>query len=183
MEQDMCTDITLESTANTIGASTTVIHYPTKDTSITDLGTDTPAQPFLQRFPINSDIATRKVQAFRPDWYGRFDWLEYSAKLDAAFCFVCRNFQSESAQNDSTLTSKGFRNWPHAMDKAKDFIKHEKSELHKFCYFKWGLFMKISQGKEVTIESRICPAREEIMSNNGELFKLLVDYILFFMVN
>ena len=69
------------------------------------------------------------------------------------------------------------------MDKAKDFIKHEKSELHKFCYFKWVKFMKISQGKEVTIESRICPAREEIMSNNGEHFKLLVDYILFFMVN
>ena len=45
-----------------------------------------PSQPKLQKFPINSDIPSRKTKSLSPSWYLKFPWLEYDVKADVAFC-------------------------------------------------------------------------------------------------
>ena len=39
---------------------------------------------------------------------------------------------------------------------------------------------KISEGKNIAIESQNCPARDQILADNREYFRLLLDYVIFF---
>lgn len=45
----------------------------------------------------------------------KFDWLEYDVKMDAAFCFACRNFcgAEQHTSSGGAFTTSGFRNWPY----------------------------------------------------------------------
>ena len=45
-----------------------------------------PFQPHIE-FPMT--VQGDKARSFHANWYQRFPWLEYSPKLDAAFCFCC----------------------------------------------------------------------------------------------
>lgn len=38
-------------------------------------------------------------KSFRPEWYKKYKWLEYSVERDAAFCEACCIFTNESAAN------------------------------------------------------------------------------------
>ena len=49
-----------------------------------------PCQPRDISFP--EDKRKRK---FLVSWYDKFEWLEYSAAKDKAFCFYCRVFNSQ----------------------------------------------------------------------------------------
>jgi hypothetical protein len=49
-----------------------------------------PCQPKNISFP--EDKRKRK---FLISWYDKFEWLEYSAAKDKAFCFYCRIFNSQ----------------------------------------------------------------------------------------
>ena len=127
-----------------------------------------PSQPKLWKYPVNKDITGRKTHCFVKTWYIKFPWLEYNVKEDAAFCFCCRQFSAPGDQSEMTVTftEKGFRNWAHAMDSKKGFAKHERSEQHKTSYVKWISFQKISEGKNVTIGSIMCPGREQVIADN-----------------
>ena len=148
-----------------------------------------PSQPKLWKYPVNKDIKGRKTRTFVKIWYNKFPWLEYNVKEDAAFCFCCRQFptppgdQSGSEMTQQTFTEKGFRNWAKAIDPKKGFAKHEHSAQHKTSYEKWINFQKISQGKNVTIESRMCPGREQVIADNREYFRLLFKYVIWFSIS
>ena len=125
------------------------------------------------------------TRSFIKTWYNKFPWLEYNVKEDAAFCFCCRQFSAPGDQSEMTVTftEKGFRKWANAMDSKKGFAKHERSEQHKTSYVTWINFQKISEGENVTIGSKMCPGREQVITDNREYFRLLFKYVIFFSVN
>ena len=47
-----------------------------------------PTQPKLHPFPLFGTTGRR----FNPDWYGMFQWVEYSQKANAVFCYACRHY-------------------------------------------------------------------------------------------
>lgn len=76
-------------------------------------------------------------RSFQSEWFELFKWLEYSSKLDAAFCYPCRQFVSLS--KTQTYTKKGFCNWKAAIDKTKSgFHKHAQSETHVWAMLMWS---------------------------------------------
>lgn len=81
---------------------------------VDDLGTDQPNQIFLQQYP--ACIFSGRKQAFVSTWYHNRDWLEYSVKVDAAFCFCCQQFTITTRTLDAFL-SVGFLNWKNAVER------------------------------------------------------------------
>ena len=65
-----------------------------KPADTNDLGVDDPKQVRLRTYSV-SMFGTKKI-FFNVAWFQRWDWLEYSVKFDAAFCFPCRNFDSKA---------------------------------------------------------------------------------------
>ena len=49
-----------------------------------------PCQPRDLNFPVDN-----RNRRFLVSWYEKVDWLEYSASLNKAFCFVCRVFNAQ----------------------------------------------------------------------------------------
>ena len=83
-------------------------------------------QPGLINFPVTVDNqgVNRK---FRSEWYTKFDWLEYSASKDIAFCLYCRIFGSKCVNFDASYTSLGMNSWNKATIK---FPAHQKTTSH-----------------------------------------------------
>lgn len=51
-----------------------------------------------------------------------YSWLEYSLKVDAAFCFPCRCFngnESNIGQTEKVFTKTGFNKWYRASERLK----------------------------------------------------------------
>lgn len=105
---------------------------------IDDLGGKSagPAQPRLACFP-KTDFG-KQNRAFSAACYDMFPWVEYSIKLDSAFCFPCRHFHVEGGYTEDLLIKKGFRHWKKLTDKLS---KHAKSKSHITNAQKWATFM------------------------------------------
>ena len=80
-----------------------------------------PKQVKLAQYP-QSVCGTHK-RAFQYKWFQSFNWLEYSCKRDAAFCYGCRVFGRNLKQD--VFISGGVKNWKKALD---FFHKHESSQ-------------------------------------------------------
>ena len=90
------------------------------ESQITNKTIEKPIQPILN-FPANKN--KRKFQA---KWYKEFNWIEYNATLDAAFCFICKQFPIKASEK-STFKSTGFKDWHN----AKSVLQlHQRSESH-----------------------------------------------------
>lgn len=88
-----------------------------------------PFQPKLGIYPRSKFGNT--LRSFNKSWYLSFDWLEYSPKLNRAFCFPCRIFVASSGLNsgytDLAFTQVGFKNWNNATSKFK---MHQNTKFH-----------------------------------------------------
>ena len=62
-----------------------------------DLGIDDPKQVSLRAYSVSMFVAEKRC--FNAAWHQRWDSLERSVKFDAAFCFPCRNFESEAGED------------------------------------------------------------------------------------
>lgn len=89
-----------------------------------------PKQVKLAQYP-QSVCGTHK-RAFQYKWFQSFNWLEYSCKRDAAFCYGCRVF-GRNLKRD-VFISGGVKNWKKALD---FFHKHESSQSHKDSVIRW----------------------------------------------
>lgn len=78
------------------------------------------------KFPKSGDGKDKR--SFQLQWFIRYDWLEYSVSLDAAFCYICRQFGE--ASKDPTFTLNGYTNWRAALTDKKGFVKHNASISH-----------------------------------------------------
>ncbi|KAK1379670.1 TTF-type domain-containing protein [Heracleum sosnowskyi] len=79
-----------------------------------------PFRPVHYTFPKNGDSRT-----FQANWFGEFDWLEYSIHKDAAFCMWCYLFNPKRADNSgkNAFTTTGFKKWKKALDKFRSHIE------------------------------------------------------------
>ena len=108
-----------------------------KSADANDLRVDDPKQVRLWAYPVT------KKRCFNAAWYQRWDWLEYSVKYDATFCFLCRNFKSKAGgyfpgmRCESTFTTNGCRNWKHTTEMNRGFFMHTASKKHLACYSTW----------------------------------------------
>ena len=143
-----------------------------------------PRQPKLWKFPVR-DPTSKKTKSFHASWYQQFPWLEYDVEKDAAFCYCCSKFSSNTTASFAalTFTQTGYTNWANALDRSKGFQQHERSELHRNSYASWMEREKIRKGKQKDIVQRICPEREEVAHNNREYLRILFQYIIWFTKN
>jgi|SRR6185436_8036119 len=71
------------------------------------------------------------------------DWLVWSSKKQALFCFPCRLFSTQAASMRSFLASPS--GYPVQMQWRKLYEKipeHQQSNAHKECYLKWRSYEK-----------------------------------------
>ncbi|KAL4143992.1 hypothetical protein QTP88_006237 [Uroleucon formosanum] len=85
------------------------------DTDLGDMDSG-PMRPMLKVYP-KTKFGTQN-RSFTSVYYTRFDWLEYSVKMNAVFCFACRIFSNDYGNSENTFTITGFSNWKKANDTA-----------------------------------------------------------------
>ena len=96
---------------------------------------DGPYQPHL-KFP--ASLQGDKLRSFQASWYTQFPWLEYSPKLDAAFCFCCRLYSaSVPGCAEPAFVCNGMRNWRKALGKDGKRTLHAQSHAHKNTWIMW----------------------------------------------
>ncbi|XP_063039724.1 uncharacterized protein LOC134434959 [Engraulis encrasicolus] len=146
------------------------------DSSSEDLGTEKPAQVILQTYP--KRLFSGKPRSFSTDWYRSREWLEYSVKRDAAFCFPCRKFRTSSSA-DTTFTLSGFRDWKHAVERGKGLNKHGDSRDHLTCEAMWREKEKRREtGQEISTL-----LNDDQLERNRYYLSSVIDVIEFLSVN
>jgi len=120
--------------------------------ALTDISLDRnekPTQHLLSRFP--TKLQSGANRSFQSAWYQQHEWLEYSQKLDAAFCFACRHFSVPGLCPDGAFTETGFSNWKKAQytDGDGGFSSHCKSECHVQAFIAWQDFKNTDTSKSV----------------------------------
>ncbi|KAF0726097.1 zinc finger MYM-type protein 1-like, partial [Aphis craccivora] len=104
-----------ELNSNIIAALTELDELPQSNLNIvsnsdlTDLGTlDTrPCRPILSAY-IKTKFG-KQYRSFQSEWFKNYEWLEYSIKCNAAFCFVCHMFNTSNVEDIWIKT--GCNNW------------------------------------------------------------------------
>ena len=131
----------LSSSASCSAPTTSVASVPMskrKYPDANDLVVDDPKQVRLRAYSVSMFGATKRC--FNAAWYQRWDWLEYSVKFDAAYCFSCRNFESKAGGDyrgmgcELTFATNCYRNWKHAIELNKGYSKITASKQHLACY-------------------------------------------------
>ena len=106
-----------------------------------------PCQPKTHDFP-QSNISGR-LRRFSLNWFKKWDWLEYSVEMDAAFCFVCYLFKRDVEINKGgdAFVVGGFRAWnkPERLEKHVGGIK----SAHNIAYEK---YVNLRDAKKTSIE-------------------------------
>ena len=106
-----------------------------------------PCQPKTHDFP-QRDISGR-LRRFSLNWFKKWDWLEYSVEMDAAFCFVCYLFKRDVEINKGgdAFVVGGFRAWnkPERLEKHVGGIK----SAHNIAYEK---YVNLRDAKKTSIE-------------------------------
>ena len=158
-------------TAAAGGCGATVSEVSTTNTTVT-CSYSVPSQPsdiaqtpaFPPVRPVNIKFPTTMFgntsRTFNPIWYDRFDWLEYSIKHDACFCYPGRMFGFTSGSSigksrpEPVFTSTGFRDWKHATGKSGVLTRHSNCFSHKQAELSWGQY-KMNSKKGTTIAERM----------------------------
>jgi hypothetical protein len=87
-----------------------IASYPVNDQ-------DTIRKAYIIRGPFKPyahDFESRRIgnmdRQFSPIWFYNYPWIEYSIKLELAFCFVCYLFAREKIKKSAFLNG-GWNNW------------------------------------------------------------------------
>jgi len=102
-------------------------------------------------------------------------WLEYSAALNAAFCFFCRAFYKPNIM-DNAFTCKGFNNWKKAIEKFKS---HQKSNIHLESSIKVEEFKKTLSKNCGSIAHKLDSQRSKIVTENRQYLLAILETILY----
>jgi hypothetical protein len=120
------TSITTESSISISSSSTSnerdPAYGPAKAKDFLLIG---PFQP-TTKFPIVNN------RRFRAEWYSMYEWLEYSLKLDRAFCFPCR--LRNDSRYETAFILDGFCQWKNG---TMRFNSHQAADFHKIAFERW----------------------------------------------
>ncbi|PVH33693.1 hypothetical protein PAHAL_8G046400 [Panicum hallii] len=129
-------------------------------------------------------IIGKKPRRFNPDWFEQYDWLEYSEKVDKAFCLYCYLFRDcidGQAGNDAFVT-KGFSGWNNKP--RLDTHVGGVTSYHNAAVKRCNNLLKPSQSIEFALKKQQDVAKEEYFirlstsinaGNFLELVKLLAE--------
>lgn len=133
-----------------------------------------PYQPKIAIFPPDNTN-----HRFNPNWYREFEFLEYSAVKDKAYCFVCSLFSSPFNKN---WGKEGVANWKKMRSTGEKKLgklqKHFSSEHHKKAVCDYISFMKKKSYIDVLLSKeayKISQERERIQQFNTEIVEILLD--------
>ena len=92
------------------------------------MGDDGPKQVTLRSYAVSMFGAKQKC--FDAASFERWDWLQYSVKLNVAFCLPCRNYECEvrGIRCESTFAHHGYCK----PENKKVFSKHRASKEHSW---------------------------------------------------
>ena len=122
-EVDCCAGVDAVLAGEPAGYSNTMKHLNNKS----------PCQPILSKY--KQSWSGKEMRSFVAVWFTRDkwkDWLEYDEASDAAFCFACRIYLTESGTNykRDVFSTTGYRNWKKATETDKGFTQHCNSMSH-----------------------------------------------------
>jgi len=108
-----------------------------------------PYQPYSHEFKKRA-IGGRE-RGFNCVWFYKYDWVEYSTKKEAVFCFLCYLFKHKQSKGKGTdaFTAKGWNNWNIG---EKSLLKHMGSVAHKTAQEKYIGFMNPNAAIDDKIE-------------------------------
>lgn len=132
-----------------------------------------PYRPILKLYP--RTLQGSKQRSFQKSWYEIYSWLEYSPKIDAAFCFPCRCFngnKSNSGQTEKVFSKTGFNSWFKAFERLKS---HQMSKYHINSTKAMNNFHSIKSIDEVIDSHKTLQLskRKSERLNNREIMKKL----------
>ncbi|PVH38689.1 hypothetical protein PAHAL_5G328300 [Panicum hallii] len=112
-------------------------------------------------FSYPQTIIGKKPRRFNPDWFEQYDWLEYSEKVDKAFCLYCYLFRDcidGQAGNDAFVT-KGFSGWNNKP--RLDTHVGGVTSCHNAAIKRYNNLLKPSQSIEFALKKQQDVAKEE----------------------
>lgn len=124
--------------------------------------------------PTNIIFPRSLGRSFRWEWYKIFEWLEYSVKLDSAFCFSCRAFPTIGAEG--TFTTSGFKKWGKAIEK---FNVHQKSNAHKEAQAKVLGYKQSLLSNSGSIIGLIDKNHSTVVTENREYLRCILETLLY----
>jgi hypothetical protein len=96
-------------------------------------------------------IIVNKQRWFNPQWFEEYDWLEYSEKVDEAFCLYCYLFRDsiEGQPGNDAFVTKGFFYW----NKKKRLDTHvgELTSFHNAAVKRCNDLLKPSQSNPLLL--------------------------------
>lgn len=137
-----------------------------------------PFQPAMNLFPRTQ--YGNNLRSINASWYNEHNWLEYSPKIDKAFCFPCRMFHSSSGLNmgqiDKTFSLTSFKNWNNTTTK---FRNHQASKSHFNSNQAKANFLNC-KSIDVLDESKTLylNQKENLRLHNRSIFYRLIDVTL-----
>uniref|UniRef100_A0A8I6X9A7 TTF-type domain-containing protein n=1 Tax=Hordeum vulgare subsp. vulgare TaxID=112509 RepID=A0A8I6X9A7_HORVV len=104
---------------------------------------------------------------FSAHWFDTYEWLEYSVKLDAMFCFVCYLFKDKTKlKGGDAFVKGGFKNWNMMKNRCE---KHCGSLTSAHCEAqeKFDLFIKPDASIRESLASTSKQAKAQYISRLG----------------
>lgn len=116
-------------------------------------------------------------RSFQKKWYEQFQWLEYSIKLDAAFCFACRSFIS----NPEPSFSVGFKDCKHATGQKGMLTTHSNGKYHTQSVVAWNEYeTRVRMGE--SIGCQFDRLGSKVISDNQKYVLTVMEAILYYAV-
>lgn len=161
-----------------------------KATEVTDAAATDMAQPSdlgkldgLPVQPVRPTYCPRmfgsRLRDFKSAWFAGRDWLEFSIRGNAAFCYCCRHFAVSSDKMDQRFIQGGYTNWKAALDSGKGFSKHAASVSHVQAMSIWN-DRKLRSERGCKVSSML---NEQQVEKNRYYVKSVVGVLQFLCLN
>lgn len=97
-------------------------------------------------------------------------WLTYNSNSKQLFCYLCLSFS-----NESNLFTTGMSSWKYVYQRINE---HESSKVHNHCVEAYNLFTQNCDINTLLFSVQKDKRKEEFPKNR-EVFKRIIDYVLF----
>jgi hypothetical protein len=111
--------------------------------------------------PMTSVLIANVPRRFNPEWFKKYDWLEYSEKVDKTFCLYCYLFRDciKGQGGNNAFVTKGFSLWN--IKKRLDIHVGGISSYHNAAVKRCNNLFKPSQSIEFALSRQRDIAKEE----------------------
>jgi len=132
---------------------------------------DKPVQPILDSF-----LTGRHGKQFSAVMYSRYEWVEYSVKEDAVYCFSCRHFAKSAVRKGEILGSRTFidRSFCKWSNQHALLEQHQDSERHQSSMLAWANLRDVAAGKRTSTASQLSAGQSTEVKENREHVKALL---------